>query len=467
MIGNILDRILSTKNARVIGSALFLVAILLVGLNIHVAHAQRAKHVVLISLDGARPEFYMDSSWPAPHLQQLRKEGVYAGKGIESVFPSVTYPSHTTIITGAYPGHHGIYYNKPFGGKPGHWYWNESYINTKTLWDAIEQAGMTAGAVMWPATVGAPIDYNFPVRRTEKGEKGNRLSIKYPYITPPNLLSDIEKKTGNKFTASDLGSKNHAQSKTIATISNYIIKTYKPNLMAIHFVGIDHQEHSHGTDGPQVRSVVSVTDSLVGTVLQAISDAGIKKSTAVIITGDHGHTNTKATFAPNVYLAKHGLITKNSWKAKFNAAGGSGFLHLKDEGDKAVLDSVVTILKGTPEYKKGVFRILDRTKLNKMGANPNTPLGLAMKEGVTVRNGFKGDPFKLRKGSTHSTHGYDPAYPSMHTQFIAVGAGVGQHKNITGMGLKDIAPVIAKLLGLEFKAPDGKVVPGILPKKEN
>lgn len=134
---------------------------------------QPVKHVVLISLDGSRPEFYMDTSWPAPHLQKLKKEGVYAAKGIESVFPSVTYPSHTTLVTGAYPATHGIYYNKPINGKPGEWYWNEDKIKCKTLWDAVKEAGMTSGSVFWPVTVGAPINYNFPVRRPEKGEKGN------------------------------------------------------------------------------------------------------------------------------------------------------------------------------------------------------------------------------------------------------------------------------------------------------
>lgn len=419
---------------------------------------QPVKHVVLISLDGSRPEFYMDTSWHAPHLQQLRKEGVYAAKGIESVFPSVTYPSHTTLITGAYPATHGIYYNTPYGGKPGEWYWNESSIKCKTLWDAVKEAGMTSGAVFWPVSVGAPITYNFPVRRPEKGEKGNRLTIKYPYITPKNLLKEIEKKTGKKFTPADLGTKNYAQSKTIATISNYIIKTYKPDLMAIHFVGIDHAEHAHGTEAPEVRAMVRVTDSLVGTVLQAIKDAGIWENTAVIITGDHGHTNIKASFAPNVYLKEHGLITKDGWEAKFRGA----FLYLKDKNNQALVDSVVQILENTPEYQKGYFRIWDRQTLDKKGVNPEVALALAMDEGIKARSGTSGKTFKLAKGKTRSGHGYDPAYPSMHTGFIAVGAGIAAHKNISGMGIKDVAPIIAHLLHLDFDAPDGKLFPGIV-----
>lgn len=443
--------------------SLWIIAILLMALVPTTASsAQPVKHVILISLDGARPAFYMDTSWHAPNLQRLKNEGVYAAAGIESVFPSVTYPSHTTLITGAYPAHHGIYYNAPFGGKPGHWYWNESAIKCETLWDAVKQAGLTAGAVMWPVSVGAPVNYNFPVRRPEKDQPGNALTIKYPFITPKSLLSDIEKKTGKKFTPEDLSTQHFAQSRTIAAISNYIIKTYKPNLMAIHFVGIDHAEHAHGTDGPETREMVHVTDSLVGTVLNAIKEAGIEKNTAIIITGDHGHTNTKATFSPNIYLVQHGWINGKNWKAKFNAAGGSAFLYLKNKQDKSLLDSVVAVLKNTAEYKKGDFRILYRAALNRMGVNPETHLAIAMKEGITASNKTTGKTFHLYQGKPQSTHGYDPAYASMHTIFIAVGAGIARHKNIEGMGIKDVAPLVAKLLGLDFKAPDGKVIPGIL-----
>lgn len=427
--------------------------------------SSKVKHVVLISLDGSRPVFYMDKSWSAPNLQQLKNKGVYAAKGIESVFPSVTYPSHTAIITGAYPATTGIYYNKVFGN--GIWYWYAKQIQCKTLWDAVKEAGMTSAAVFWPVTVGAPINYNFPVIRPGHGETGNRLTVKYPYIKPKGLLSDIEEKLGIKFSPSSLSTAtgSFAQSQTIAIISKYIIKTYKPNFMAIHLVGIDHYEHRFGTEGPEIRQVVHVTDGLVGSILQTIKDAGIWKNTAIIITGDHGHTNTMATFAPNVYLAHHGLITDNGWKAKFHSSGGSAFLYLKNKNDQAILDSVVTILKDTPEYKEGDFRILDRNTLNKMGVNPNVALALAMKYGITVRNGITGKTLQIKDGS-HSTHGYDPAYPSMHTTFIAIGAGIAEHKNITGMGIIDIAPIVAKLLGLkDFDAPDGKLFPGIVKKQ--
>src|SRR5699024_10095126 len=147
--------------------------------------------------------------------------------------------------------------------------------------------------------------------------------------------------------------------------------------------------------------------SLIGTIIQTVKDAGIWENTAVIFIGDHGHANTQATFAPNVYLAEHGLIKGKEWKAKFHAAGGSSFLYLKNDEDKAVVDSVVSILENSSEYKEGAFRILDRKALNDMGAASNASLAIAMKEGITVRNGSTGETL-IHKDGTQSTHGYDP-----------------------------------------------------------
>src|SRR5690606_26378411 len=95
----------------------------------------QTKHVVLISIDGLRPDFYKEKSWNTPNLQKLMKDGVYAD-GVNSVFPSVTYPSHTTIATGAFPARHGIFFNAPFGSENDRWYWEDSLVRVPTIWGA-------------------------------------------------------------------------------------------------------------------------------------------------------------------------------------------------------------------------------------------------------------------------------------------------------------------------------------------
>ncbi len=84
---------------------------------------------------------YLELLPPAPLIQQMAQEGVQA-RAVRGVFPSVTYPSHTTLITGAVPERHGIYYNTPFEpeGQTGRWYWHTSAIRVPTLWDAVREA---------------------------------------------------------------------------------------------------------------------------------------------------------------------------------------------------------------------------------------------------------------------------------------------------------------------------------------
>lgn len=429
----------------------FLISIIFICLFVSSSIARQAKHVVLISIDGLRPDFYLDRSWHTPNLRKLMQQGVYS-EGVNSIFPSVTYPSHTTIITGAYPATHGVFFNAPFGAEKGQWYWEEKFIRTTTLWDAVKTAGLKSGAVMWPVTVGAPIDYNFPVKRPDNDDKTDQLNVTTPVVTPANLLNDMQKSIGtlsqNDFNA------NHSVDRTIGKMANYIIRTYKPNLMAIHFITIDHLQHDHGRSATLVRNAVTMVDSLVGSVINTVEKAGLLSSTAFIITGDHGMVDTKAVFSPNVFLAQNGLITSEEWKAKFNTAGGSAFLYLKDKNDTETLNKVKNILVSLPDSLRNLFRIVDRKELDAIGADPDAAMAIAMLKGGAVGASAEGPVMRLVKAA-RGNHGYFPDFKEIQTGFIAAGAGINKGGKIEGMGIKDVAPIISHLLQLNFQAKDG------------
>lgn len=427
------------------------------------ALAQRAKHVILISIDGLRPEFYLDQKWQTPNLKKLQGEGVYS-KGIKSVFPSVTYPAHTTIITGAYPARHGVYYNAPLEAKAGQWYWEESYIKTPTLWDAVKDAGLTSAAVMWPGTVGAPIDYNFPVRRADEDEKTDQLTVTLPYVTPKGLMDEIQQHATGILTPEDFSGE-YTIDKTIGQMGAYIFKTYKPNLMALHFITLDHMQHVDGREGPSIEKSVALIDSMVGEVVKSVAQAGLQNSTAIIITGDHGFVNSTHAFSPNVLLVNDGLLTKENWRARFYATGGAAFLYLKDAGDTAALAQVKRILRSLPPDHQNAFRLVEKAELDRVGANPEVALGLAMNKGYAANNNLQGAVLKEKKMG--GSHGYFPDFDQIHTGFIAAGAGINSKKMVGEMGIKDIAPLVSSLLGLSFHAPDGVMVPGILSKNSS
>lgn len=420
---------------------------------------QSARHVILITIDGFRPDFYLDPSWGAVNLRQLMAEGVYA-KGVNSVFPSVTYPSHTTIITGAKPATHGIYFNNPFEprGATGRWNWEFKTIKSPTLWEVVRKNGLTSASVFWPVSVGAPVDYNIPVIRPVEDNVG-RFEIISRNAKPKGLLEELE-----KYATGELEANAIQQDDNVARMASYLIEKYKPNLVTIHLVDVDHAEHVEGRNGKAVRKAVAVADRAVGVIIEAVDKAGIKENTDIIITGDHGFVNKHTRLYPNVWLAQAGLmgnIKEGEWKARFHPAGGSAFLHLKNKGDKKNLDKIKQLLSALPESQKKLFRVVDREELEKVGADPDAALALAAVPGIVFGGAAEGEQVRATNGGAH---GYFPDFPEIQTGFIGYGLGFRKGAVIPVMKLEDIAPLVARLLNLDFKAPDGILYPGVLSK---
>jgi predicted AlkP superfamily pyrophosphatase or phosphodiesterase len=102
--------------------------------------------VVLISIDGMKPDYVLEADkygLKIPHLRRLVSEGAYAS-GVRGVLPTVTYPSHTTMVTGVSPAKHGIVANTPFdpfSRNFGGWYWYSEDIKVPTLWDVASKGG--------------------------------------------------------------------------------------------------------------------------------------------------------------------------------------------------------------------------------------------------------------------------------------------------------------------------------------
>ena len=425
------------------------------------AVAQPAKHVILVSIDGFRPDFYMDSSWPTPNLQSIKANGVYAEE-VRSIFPSVTYPSHTTLVTGALPARHGIYYNTPFqvDGR-GAWPTDAKEVKSETIWAAAKKAGLKTASISWPVTVGAPIDYNLPEIWSKTNPNDRRGAIA-EFATPKGLFEEMTDKVIGHIEASSLNLQYFDIDENNSRMAAYILQKYKPNLLTIHVVSVDGAEHEQGRNGAKVRRAVAVADHAVSNLLDALEKAGIKDQTAVIITGDHGFSDIHSALAPNVWLAEHGLAGgKNAegWKAMFHAASGSAFLHLSKKGDTKTLNEVRNILNALPQKYRSLFRIVERAELDKIGADPNAALALAPVKGITMKAETTGEVLKPAKGGTH---GFYPDFHEIQTGFIAAGAGINKGVVIPQMALEDVAPIIAKLLGIEFNAPDGKLLPAVV-----
>ncbi len=425
------------------------------------ADQRLSKYVVLISIDGLRPDFYLDHTWPTPNLQFMKNNGVYA-EGVRGVFPTVTYPSHTTIITGAMPARHGIYYNTIFSdtGSTGTWYREEKLIQTETLWDAVHKAGMTSACLSWPVSVGAPVDYNVP--EAWENNRNGTGSIN-PYVSPVGLFDEIQQNATGKLSYNQMNLNNLAIDENLSRMTAYLLKKYKPNFTTLHIVCVDHAEHGVGRSGEEVNKALASADHAVSNVLEAVEAAGIADSTTIIVTGDHGFVDINTSFSPNVLLARNGLLPagnqREGWKAMFHSSGGSAFLHLKNKNDVKTLARVQAIMDSLPASVKKLYRVISRQELDKIGADPNAAFALTGVEGVSFGGSSTGDLVRAGRGGTH---GFFPDFQHIETGFIAYGAGINKGAVVPKMGLEDIAPVITRLLGLSFNSPDGVLLPGIL-----
>lgn len=422
-----------------------------------------SKHVILISVDGFRPDFYLEEKWPAPNLKRMANEGVYA-LGVRSVFPSVTYPSHTTIITGAYPATHGIYYNSPFepDGQTGRWYWESNLIKTATLWDAVRKSGKKSASLIWPVSVGAPIDYNIPEVWSLDKSYG-RIEPMRDNETPKGLLHEMELAVlGKMDTITFNGDYLNREDRT-GEMGAYLLEKYQPNLMTIHLIATDHFQHEQGRNGQKVHTAIAAVDRAIGKILEAAERSKILDKTTFIITGDHGFVDIHSAFSPNIWLIEENLLQeKNSnWKAKFHTSGAAAFLMLKDKKDKATAEKVRKKLNSLPDSLKKLFRVVERAELDAIGADPNALLALAPIPGVALSGALKGDVITPRSGGTH---GYFPDFDQIETGFIAWGAGISNQQEISKMGLEDIAPLVSALLDLNFESTNGVLFPGVLKR---
>jgi len=253
----------------------------------------------------------------------------------------------------------------------------------------------------------------------------------------------------------------------------YIFTTHKPAFMAVHFATVDGFEHGYGRDADSVRLAVETNDRAIGDIIEAVRKSGLQDSTTVIIVGDHGFATIHQIFRPN-------LLVKNV-PATFLASGGSAFLYRFRSTDKkdipGIIQSVTDSLNELPATMRKLFRIIGRPELDKMGADSSALLALTAVPGTVfssstapakVANNGPGTQIQqssltgLLIPTSGGHHGYDPNIPEMWTGFIAVGAGINKGGHIQSLREVDIAVLIAQLLGIDFKTPDGHLPQGII-----
>lgn len=416
----------------------------------------------MISIDGLVPEYYTAPAQlglKVPNLTKIKLGGAYAD-GVEGIFPTVTYPAHTTMITGVRPALHGILQNRPFEAPTApqtkEWYWFADAVKTETLWSMSKQAGLVTASVGWPVTVGADIDYNVPeiFDPKENPPTGKRTA---QYATPGLL---------EKALAGGSGGDNSTDGRRTA-ISEFVIGAYKPNLMLIHLIALDDAHHKNGPRTPPAIEVTERLDGYVGRIIEAARKAGIFDQTTFFLVSDHGFARVTQKFEPGVRLVKEKLITLGAdgkptdWKAAAWPAGGSCAIVLRDPNDKETAKKVTEVFGRLASSKGPINRVITPAELKKLGSVPTAALMLDASPDFAFGDELTGPEIHDSK-DYRGTHGQLPSRADMRSALIVYGATVRVGAKMTLARMIDIGPTAAAVLGLSFSNAEGTPIAELL-----
>ncbi len=401
--------------------------------------------VVLISLDGLRPEFYQDSRWPAPCLQSLCRRGA-AARGVYSVFPSITYANHTSLVTGVSPAQHGIDCNVDFDWETGPtlgWNWEARRIQSPTLWELARRRKISTAAFSWPVSVGAKVDYLIPEIFSIPGANQGTTEELLRQTSTPGLLDEIQAQSGLAFplTFAEWDS-------WLPAAVGYTWRTYRPQLSLIHMLNLDWTQHRYGPDSPETRQCLAQLDAC----LQQIVDQIDLQDTVLMIVGDHGFLGVETVLAPNRLFYDRGWIQLDqgkirSWRVYARSNGGSAAVYCKDPG---LLPQVRRLLQ-----QKGVGRwtILERDQLDRRQTFPRASLAISVTPGLALGQSVDG-PFEVPTERPLGQHGHLPEL--LPTGWIVVGPGIQEGLDLGSRSLLEVAPSVGKLLRLDCSSMEAE-----------
>ncbi len=437
------------------------------------AACSHAAPVLMISIDGMKPEYITQADahgLKVPFLRTLIANGTYAD-GVTGVWPTDTYPSHTTLITGVWPAEHGIYNNVEFDPGQhynGDWYWYEAQIRVPTLWQAAHAAGLHTASVGWPVTVGARgVDWLIPEYWRIMGPRSNdnpsdRL-LMAALAHPVNLFDEFVPDAGPYMMGNDTDTEGDAV-KTRYSIE--ILRRYKPALITIHLSSLDEAEHMHGPFSPEADTALEAIDGMVARLARQAQ--ANDPSAVLVVVSDHGFMNIAHLVNLAIPFVQAGLIQTGadasgkalvitSWKAEPWTAGGMAAIMLRDPGDRQTEQQVRALLrKLASDPDNGIAEILDHDALRKRGGFPDAAFLVVLKPGYYTGAALSGSLVTAIPGHRGS-HGFSPEYPEMHASFFAMGAGIAHHRDLGEIDMRQIAPTVAGILRVQL--PTAKAAP--------
>lgn len=367
-----------------------------------------ADTVVLLSIDGLRWDY--PARTKAPALARMAAEGASA-RTLVPPFPSMTFPSHASLVTGVYADRHGIMNNEFLDRERGSFRREDdaSWLLAEPLWVTAERQGVRAAVFHWVFSY-TPW-HGIAATRRVPFSAATRDAEKVDRILEWLSLKGAE----------------------------------RPRLILSYLHGTDASGHSEGPEAPAVLERVLRTDRLVGRLLRALD--GMPRS-ALVVVSDHGMAAVSRVLRTRDILGEG-----EARRARPVSSGAVCNIYCPDVRSCAAAEAALKRFEGMTVYR-----------LEALPAELR--YALASRTGDRVAIAPRGSYFADGSGSAppaRGMHGFGPEEMEMRGVFFARGAGVKAGARRDSLRAVDVAPFICRLLGIEPPpAIDGRVPEDLL-----
>jgi predicted AlkP superfamily pyrophosphatase or phosphodiesterase len=378
--------------------------------------------VILLSFDGVRHDYL--GRGPLPAFERIAREGARA-EALVPIFPSTTFPNHVALATGTHADRHGIVGNKFLDAQLGAFdYGNDArFLDAEPLWAAAERQGVAAATFFW---VASETDWRGVGARYRKAPFD-------PEVTEQEKVAQI-----------------------LAWLD--LPEAERPGLIMAWWHGADHAGHQNGPDAKETRAALRAQDRELGRLLAGIDARAAWGETTLVVVSDHGMTSYEKTVDVRAVLAEAGV------RARVIHAVATAQVHLKKPAQAARALEVLRALPGVEAWRRDELPERLRYRSPRVGdvvALAEPPLALLP---ANDRGARFGGLARLLGGAL-GAHGYDPGrHPEMHGIFVALGRGVPKGARLPRVRAIDVAPTVAKLLGIAPPASaEGTPIPALSP----
>ena len=425
------------------------------------------QRLIMISLDavGARDIPYLCT---LPNFGKLWKRGAKCAH-VRSVYPSITYPAHVSIVTGKKPVNHGVINNtllQPMRPSPD-WMWQRKYVKGTTLYDEAMKKGWKVASLLWPVTAKSRITYNLPEVLANRPWE-NQIMVSALNGSP---LYELE--LNKKFGSLRDGVHQPALDNFVHASALHTIAKYNPEMVLIHFTDVDTNRHIYGLDHEKVTEAMMRHDKRLGELMDMLEATGDMDKTTVVILGDHCQFDTERVVYLNFLLKQEGFLEADGDKITdyiYISKNCDGCTYIYEnpkrratEEEFEKLTNLLEKCKEDPLY--GIDRIFTGKEAGALGADDTCVFLVEAKAPVFYLDychTLTESVSEMKKGKMRGTHGYLPDKPDYETFFMAFGYGIREGVEVPSMNLYDEGPTLAKIIDVMLPDTDGKCIDEIL-----